>query len=138
MSSITGQPSVQVTYWINGEQTEQRTLDASNTSVAIVGLLPGQDANVKVCFTFLSFYELFMNWSSFFTVCSFDQSEPGDFRYSGRHDSDVLPPPKEGGPMALMIGCVQKAKKLNDEYLTSIIEKEKDEIPHKKSKHDGE
>jgi hypothetical protein len=39
--------------------------------------------------------------------------------------------------MALMIGCVQEAKNANDEYLTSVIDKEKDEIPHKKSKHDS-
>jgi hypothetical protein len=48
----------------------------------------------------------------------------------------VLPAPKEGGPMALMIGCVQEAKKSNDEYLTIVIEKEKEEVPYKKSKHD--
>lgn len=68
----------------------------------------------------------------------FDQPEPGDFCYSGRHDSDVLPAPKEGGPMALLIGCVQEAKTANDEYLTSVIEKEKEELPHKKSKYDSE
>lgn len=65
-----------------------------------------------------------------------DQPEPGDFRYSGRHDSDVLPAPKEGGPMALLIGCVQEAKKVNDEYLTNVIENERDELPLKKSKQD--
>lgn len=40
--------------------------------------------------------------------------------------------------MALMIGCVQEAKKINDDYLTVVIEKEKEELPHKKSKLDAE
>ncbi|GAX14957.1 hypothetical protein FisN_12Lh342 [Fistulifera solaris] len=111
MSLPIEKPSVKATYWINGEQTEQRTWDASNTSHAVVGLLPEQDAA--------------------------ERPEPGEFRYSGRHDGGVLPPPKDGGPMALMIGCVQEAKNANDEYLTSVIDKEKDEIPHKKSKHDS-
>lgn len=46
--TLTEKPSVRVTYWINGEQTEQRSCDASNTSQAVVGLLPGQDTAVKV------------------------------------------------------------------------------------------
>jgi hypothetical protein len=40
------------------------------------------------------------------------------------HDHGALPPPKEGGPMAVLIGMVQQAKATNDTYLTSIIEQE--------------
>jgi hypothetical protein len=62
------------------------------------------------------------------------QPQPGDYSYSGRHDDGPLPAPREGGPMAQLIACVQQAKKLNDEYLTSVIEKEGEEQPHKKTK----
>jgi hypothetical protein len=48
MSLPIEKPSVKATYWINGEQTEQRTWDASNTSHAVVGLLPEQDAAERV------------------------------------------------------------------------------------------
>lgn len=50
MSLTKGQPSVTVTYWIKGEQSEERTFDASNTTPAIIGLSPGQDPSVKVGF----------------------------------------------------------------------------------------
>ena len=36
--------------------------------------------------------------------------------------------------MARMIGFVAEAKKLNDEYLTDLIEKEKQKLPSKKPK----
>ena len=53
------------------------------------------------------------------------QPEAGSYTYSGMHDQGPLPPPKEGGPMATLIGCVQQAKRDNDKYLTEIIEHEK-------------
>jgi len=62
------------------------------------------------------------------------QPHPGDYSYNGRHDDGQYEPPREGGPMTLLIGCVQAAKAMNDEYLSGIIEKEKEEVPHKKAK----
>ena len=32
---------------------------------------------------------------------------------------------KEGGAMTVLLGCVQEAKKFNDEYLTQIIQRNK-------------
>mmetsp|Transcript_24280 Transcript_24280/g.37419 ORF Transcript_24280/g.37419 Transcript_24280/m.37419 type:complete len:104 (-) Transcript_24280:388-699(-) len=51
--------------------------------------------------------------------------EPGDFSYSGMHDQGLLPAMKEGGPYALLIGCVDEAQKSSNELLTSIIQDEK-------------
>lgn len=45
----------------------------------------------------------------------------GDYKYTGLHDQDVLPKPKEGGDFALLIGIVNEAKKKSDELLTRII-----------------
>jgi hypothetical protein len=42
------------------------------------------------------------------------------------HDAGELPSPKEGGPMADMISYVLAAKAFNDEYLTKIIEEERE------------
>ena len=56
----------------------------------------------------------------------FPKPEPGDYSYSGMHDHGPLPAPKEGGQFAQMIGLVSAAKKASDEYLTQIIEKEKE------------
>ena len=56
----------------------------------------------------------------------FPKPEPGDYSYSGMHDHGPLPAPTEGGQFAQMIGLVSAAKKASDEYLTKIIEKEKE------------
>lgn len=37
------------------------------------------------------------------------------------HDQGPLPPPKEEGDMALLIGCVNDAKKFSDKLLTEVI-----------------
>lgn len=50
------------------------------------------------------------------------QPQAGEFSYSGLHDHGPLIPPKEGGPMALLIGCVQAAKEYNDRFLTECIQ----------------
>lgn len=42
------------------------------------------------------------------------------------HDHGPLPPPKEGGEFAQIIGFVSAAKRASDAYLTEIIEKEKE------------
>ena len=41
--------------------------------------------------------------------------------YSGVHDQGPLPPLREGGPMAVLLSCLQEAKKFNDQYLTERI-----------------
>ncbi|VEU37086.1 unnamed protein product [Pseudo-nitzschia multistriata] len=51
--------------------------------------------------------------------------QPGDEGYSGMHDQGPLPEPKEGGPVAFLIGCVKAAKEHSDEFLTKCIEEEK-------------
>lgn len=43
------------------------------------------------------------------------------------HDHGPLPPPKERGEFAQIIGLVNAAKKESDSYLTELIEKEKEE-----------
>ena len=54
------------------------------------------------------------------------KSQPGDVGYSGMHDQGPLPPLKEGGPIAFLIGCAGLAKEYNDKFLTKHIEKEKE------------
>lgn len=34
-------------------------------------------------------------------------------------------PPKEGGDMALLIGCVKEAKQFSNTYLTKVVKDEK-------------
>ena len=41
------------------------------------------------------------------------------------HDHAPLIAPKEGGDMAQLLGCVQAAKKFSDDYLTQVIQDEK-------------
>jgi hypothetical protein len=53
------------------------------------------------------------------------QPQAGDYSYSGMHDDGTIPAPLEGGVMSQLIACVQKAKQTNDEYLTGIIQEEK-------------
>lgn len=52
------------------------------------------------------------------------------------HDHGKLVPPKEkeGGEFSLLIACVQAAKKYNDEYMTQVIQKEKQKEANKKQK----
>jgi hypothetical protein len=45
----------------------------------------------------------------------------GDDSYCGLHDQGPLPPLKEGGPMAVLLACTQRAKKFNDDYLTNAM-----------------
>lgn len=62
--------------------------------------------------------------------------QAGETSFSGRHDTGPLPPLKEGGPMAILMNCVQQAKDFNDAYLTEQIElaKKKASPPVKKAK----
>jgi hypothetical protein len=38
------------------------------------------------------------------------------------HDQGLLLAPREGGEIALLVGCVKEGKAFNDEYLTKIIQ----------------
>jgi hypothetical protein len=58
----------------------------------------------------------------------YTQPQAGDYSYSGMHDDGPLPAPHEGGVMSQLIACVQKAKQTNDEYLTGVIQEEKNRI----------
>jgi len=82
--------------------TTKQLFDASNCPAAIVGLHPSVEA-VK--------------------------PDPGDYSYSGMHDHGPLPPPKEGGQFAQIIGFVNAAKNASDAYLSDVIEKEKADAP---------
>ena len=82
--------------------TTNQSFDASNCPAAIVGLHPSVEP-VK--------------------------PNPGDYSYSGMHDHGPLPPPKEGGQFAQIIGFVNAAKNASDAYLSGVIEKEKADAP---------
>jgi hypothetical protein len=75
-----------------------KVFDASNTAETIVGLPPGSQPVAP---------------------------QPGDYSYSGMHDQGPLPELKQGGPMAVLLGCAQAAKDYNNTFLTSLIEQEK-------------
>ena len=49
------------------------------------------------------------------------------------HDHGPLVPPKEGGDMAQLLGCVQAAKQFNDDYLTQVLEEEKQQPQQEKA-----
>ena len=53
------------------------------------------------------------------------KAEPGSYVYTGMHDHGSFPPPNEGGPMALVIGCATAAQEASDKLLTEVIEAEK-------------
>ena len=78
--------------------TKKQSFDASNCPPATIGLPPSVEP-VK--------------------------PDPGDYSYSGMHDHGPLPPPREGGKFAQIVGFVNAAKKASDKYLTEVIEKEK-------------
>jgi hypothetical protein len=46
------------------------------------------------------------------------------------HDQGELPPLREGGDIAVLIGCVEKAKEFNDEFRKEAIKKEKKKGRH--------
>ena len=103
MASVNNQVSVSVSYWINGgsehpPQQHKTFSQEQGIQPARLGLPEGQ---VPV------------------------KPEAGAYDYSGMHDQGPLIPPREGGEMAQLIGCVQAAKQFNDEYLTQVIEDEK-------------
>ena len=78
--------------------TKKQSFDASNCPPATIGLPPSVEP-VK--------------------------PDPGDYSYSGMHDHGPLPPPREGGKFAQIVGFVHAAKRASDKYLTEVIEKEK-------------
>ena len=50
------------------------------------------------------------------------------------HDHGPLPPPKEGGDFAKLIGMVHEAKKHSDEILTKLIKEENTCVAEQKRK----
>ena len=54
------------------------------------------------------------------------QPEAGSFEYSGMHDHGPLVPPREGGDIAQLIGCVQAAQTFNNDFMTQILQVEKE------------
>ncbi|KAG7363924.1 hypothetical protein IV203_037126 [Nitzschia inconspicua] len=80
--------------------TSSRIFNASNTAEGIVGLQKGTKPVAP---------------------------QPGDYSYSGMHDQGPLPDLKQGGPMALLLGCVEGAKEYNISFLTTLIEEEKEQ-----------
>jgi hypothetical protein len=101
---------IKTTYWIAGDNPQTRTerFDPSNVQAARVGLPLGTEP-VK--------------------------PEAGDFSYSGMHDQGPLPPSREGGDVAVLIGCAEKAKKFNDEYMTLVIKGEKKQKAQEENGH---
>jgi hypothetical protein len=51
--------------------------------------------------------------------------EAGDDSYSGMHDQGPLPALREGGDIALLVGCANKGKEFNDDFLTKAIQEER-------------
>jgi hypothetical protein len=64
----------------------------------------------------------------YFIAFIYTQPQAGDYSYSGMHDDGPIPAPQEGGVMSQLIACVQKAKETNDEYLTGVIQEEKNMV----------
>eukprot|EP00586_Coscinodiscus_wailesii_P013969 CAMPEP_0172502332 /NCGR_PEP_ID=MMETSP1066-20121228/158876_1 /TAXON_ID=671091 /ORGANISM="Coscinodiscus wailesii, Strain CCMP2513" /LENGTH=119 /DNA_ID=CAMNT_0013277545 /DNA_START=102 /DNA_END=461 /DNA_ORIENTATION=+ len=58
----------------------------------------------------------------------------GNYKYSGMHDQGPVPAPREGGPYALLIGCVGRAKARSDELLSRLIREEKEALKKRKNK----
>lgn len=52
--------------------------------------------------------------------------EAGETTYSGMHDQGPLSTLKEGGSFAVLLGCVEKGRAFNDDFLTEKIKEEKD------------
>ena len=55
------------------------------------------------------------------------QPAPGEYQYSGRHDTGPLIPPKEendDNALTRLIASIQQAKVCSDTYLTEIIQRE--------------
>lgn len=78
--------------------TKPHTFDASNVIPATIGLNAGSSPT---------------------------KAEPGSYVYTGMHDHGEFPRPKEGGPMAVLVGCADEAKKASDKLLTQVIDTEK-------------
>jgi hypothetical protein len=101
--------SVKINFRIQDDKSitqARRTFDASNCEPATLGLSEGRTPT---------------------------KPDAGDYSYSGMHDHGPLPPPIEGGDVALLIGCVDAAKRCSDEFLTNVIKKEKARSPPKKA-----
>ena len=63
----------------------------------------------------------------FFFVFYFLQPKPGDVSYSGMHDQGPLPRlNEERGPMSALLNATHAAKTFNDQFMTKIIQKEKE------------
>mmetsp|Transcript_26753 Transcript_26753/g.63807 ORF Transcript_26753/g.63807 Transcript_26753/m.63807 type:complete len:169 (-) Transcript_26753:67-573(-) len=53
--------------------------------------------------------------------------EPGDVSYSGMHDQGPLPRlNEERGPMYVLLNATRAAKTFNDQFMTEMIQKEKE------------
>ena len=102
--------NVKATYWIGGGEKPTFTIQFDDHSVeaARVGLPEGAKP-VK--------------------------PEPGDFSYSGMHDQGPLPELREGGDIAVLLGCAQHGKTFNDEFLTKAIQDEKKSREHQDDSH---
>lgn len=100
---------IQATYWIQGNETQDDNGQPSNSSVFTFGP-SSTSTNVITTPIRIGLPE----------DCPYPPPKPqaGDEKYSGLHDSGPLPPPKEGGDMAILLHCVQQAKQLNDQFLT--------------------
>ena len=142
---------ITATYIIQGDDGEttrtSETFDASHSDASEVRVgLPIGFEPVKVRFDqefkdnrmdqpSLSFTT--NDWCSFasrfFVENQIFQAQPGDDAYSGMHDQGPLPAPKEGGPIAFLIGCTRLAKGHNDAFLTNCIQQEKSKQKEKLS-----
>ncbi len=121
--------SVKINFRIQDDKSitqARRTFDASNCEPATLGLSEGRTPTKVRDFGCMGNKRY---------LSSHIQSQPdaGDYSYSGMHDHGPLPPPIEGGDVALLIGCVDAAKRCSDEFLTNVIKKEKARSPPKKA-----
>lgn len=117
MSSTPNAPSVTVRYWIG---TNKPADEVANAAAAVPVPTPTRTETL----------DAITAPTAAATTVTPKKPAPGDYSYCGMHDQGLLPVPlvdnNNAGSMTQLIASVQAAKKLNDTYLTEVIQQEKE------------